>query len=131
MSSGISFSGLSSGIDSAQIINQLIAIERRPVTLLENQQILEREKLAVLQAINTSLLAVKTNVESLSDPDAFDVFTASSSDTDKVDITATADATPGTFSVEVLIGGKLGKAQDECKPRAISLAVARSLGLEV
>ena len=37
----------------------------------------------------------------------------------------------GAFSVKVLIGGKLGKAQDECKPRAISLAVARSLGLEV
>ena len=38
MGAGVSFSGLSSGIDTAQIIEQLMAIERRPIALLENQQ---------------------------------------------------------------------------------------------
>ncbi|MBT5828982.1 MAG: flagellar hook-associated protein, partial [Candidatus Latescibacteria bacterium] len=65
MSSGVSFSGLSSGIDTASLVEQLIAIERRPVTLLENQQIREQNKLAVLQEINSSLLAAKTSVGAL------------------------------------------------------------------
>lgn len=36
----------------------------------------------------------------------------------------------GRFSVEVRIAGKLGVARDESKPRAITLAIARALGLE-
>jgi hypothetical protein len=36
----------------------------------------------------------------------------------------------GRFSVEVRLGGKLGLARDEVKPRAITLAIARALGLE-
>ena len=102
MSTGISFSGLSSGIDAGQIVEQLVAIERRPVTLLENQQIQEETKLAVLQEINTRLLTVKTDAEGLANADDFDVFNASSSDTDLVDVSVTGSATPGSFSVEVL-----------------------------
>jgi len=102
MSSGISFTGLSSGIDSGQIIEQLIAIDRRPITLLENQQAVESQKLAVLQGINTSLLSVKTSIEALADSDSFDVFSASSSDSDAVGVATTTDATAGSFSVEVL-----------------------------
>ena len=40
-------------------------------------------------------------------------------------------ADSGAFSVKVCIGGKVGEAQDKSKPRAITLAVARSIGLEV
>ena len=42
-----------------------------------------------------------------------------------------SDAEKDTFSVKVCIGGKVGEAQDDSKPRAITLAVARSFGLEV
>jgi hypothetical protein len=38
--------------------------------------------------------------------------------------------TDGVFSVEVRLGGRLGKARDNSKPRAITLAIARTLGLE-
>lgn len=102
MSSGISFAGLSSGIDSGQIIEQLIAIDRRPVTIIENQNAEEEFKLEILQQINTDLLAVKTSVEGLADGSAFDSFSASSSDTDLVSATITGSATPGTVTVEVL-----------------------------
>ena len=66
MNQGISFSGLSSGIDTATIIDQLVAIERRPIVLLQNQQAKEETRKEVLQKINTSLLAVKNNAEALS-----------------------------------------------------------------
>jgi hypothetical protein len=35
------------------------------------------------------------------------------------------------FSVRVCISGKVGTAQDQLKPRAITMAVARALGIEV
>jgi flagellar hook-associated protein 2 len=102
MSSGVSFSGLSSGIDTATIIQQLIAIERRPITLLENQQVREENKRTILQEINTSLLAAKTSVEALSSPEGFDLFDVSSSDEAVVGVGSTGAATSGSFSVEVL-----------------------------
>ncbi len=37
----------------------------------------------------------------------------------------------GRFCVQVRIGGKLGVAREEPKARAITLAVARALGIEV
>ena len=39
--------------------------------------------------------------------------------------------TSGKFQVEVERDGKIGRAADDSKPRAITLALARSLGLEV
>lgn len=108
MSRGISFSGLSSGIDSAQIVEQLMAIERRPITLLENQQAREQNKLTVLQEINTRLLSVKTSVEALSKGSDFDQFNVSSSNESLVGVSASGTAKPGSFSVEVL---SLARAQ--------------------
>ena len=102
MSAGVSFSGLSSGVDTATIVEQLIAIERRPIVLLENQQVEEEFKLDVLQEINTSLLAVKTSAEALSEASDFDVFDISSSDSDIVDATVTGTPAAGSFTVEVL-----------------------------
>lgn len=37
----------------------------------------------------------------------------------------------GHFCVQVRVAGKLGMAREEPKPRAITLAVARALGIEV
>ncbi len=102
MSTGVSFSGLSSGIDSGQIIEQLLAIDRRPAVLLENQNAIEQFKLRVLQQINTDLLAVKTSADSLSDGSAFDVFKTTSSDTDLVTASTSGSAASGSFTVEVL-----------------------------
>ena len=102
MSSGVSFAGLSSGIKSDQIIEQLLAIDRRPAVLLENQNAIEGLKLQVLQQINTDLLAVKTSAEALSDGSAFEAFTTSSSNTNLVTASASGDTAPGSFSVEVL-----------------------------
>ena len=39
--------------------------------------------------------------------------------------------TGGAFQVEVEHDGTIGRAADDSKPRAITLALARSLGLEV
>ena len=128
MSSGISFSGLSSGIDSAQIIEQLIAIDRRPVTIIENQNAEEEFKLEILQQINTDLLAVKTSAEALADGSAFEVFSASSSDTDLVSASVTGSAAPGSVTVEVL---SLAQAQSRSSQSFSSNTEALGLSGEI
>ncbi|MGA1198532.1 MAG: flagellar cap protein FliD N-terminal domain-containing protein, partial [Candidatus Latescibacterota bacterium] len=128
MSSGVSFSGLSSGIDTATIVEQLIAIERRPVTLLENQQIREENKLTVLQEINTSLLTTKTSVEALSKPEGFDLFNVSSSHEDIVGVSSTGGAASGSFSVEVL---GLAQAQTRSSQSFSSKSTALGLGGDI
>lgn len=128
MSNGISFSGLSSGIDTGNIIEQLIAIERRPITLLENQQIREENKLVVLQEINNSLLTAKTSVEALANPDGFDLFNVSSSDESVVGVSSTGAATAGNFSVEVL---SLAKAQTRSSQSFTSNTTALGLAGDI
>ena len=123
MSAGISFAGLSSGIDSGQIIEQLLAIDRRPAVLLENQNAIEQFKLQVLQQINRDLLAVKTSAESLSDGSAFDAFTTTSSNTDLVTASASGSSA-GSFSVEVL---SLAQAQSRSSQSFSS--ITEDLGL--
>ena len=101
MSQGISFAGLASGIDSNQIIDQLVAIERRPINLLQDQQSTLQSQISALQTVNSNLLAVLTQAEALSDPDSFNVFSTTSSDTDVATATASTNASPGGFSLEV------------------------------
>ena len=61
----LAVSGLASGIDSASLIQQLMAIERQPINLMRRRiSELETENKS-FQSINTSLLALKTSIETL------------------------------------------------------------------
>jgi flagellar hook-associated protein 2 len=99
--SGISFSGLASGIDSNQIIDQLIQIQRRPITLLQGKQTTLQTQISALQTVNTNLLSVLGQAQTLSKSDAFNVYRASSTDTDVAEVTSSTSASPGSFSLEV------------------------------
>ena len=102
MSQGISFAGLGSGLDTDAIISQLIDIERRPVVLIQRRQVeLEQEKAAV-GSINSSLLSLKDSVAKLESDDLFSIVNAQSDDSDRISVSATNEATAGSFSVEVL-----------------------------
>jgi flagellar hook-associated protein 2 len=101
MGSGITFSGLGSGLDTDSIITQLTDIERRPITLIQNRQAgLARQK-AVIQQINTGLLALKDKAAGLADESLFNIVKVNTSDSEKVSVSATNEATAGTFNVEV------------------------------
>ena len=96
-----SISGLASGIDWADIISQLMEIERRPITLLESRKSAYEEKLSVWQNINTRLLSLKTEADSLKRASNFLLRTASSSDEDILTVSANSSASAGTYSVTV------------------------------
>jgi flagellar hook-associated protein 2 len=99
-SSGISFSGLFSGLDTDSIISQLMTVERQPVTLLETKEAkLGYEKTALL-AVNNSLLSLKTALGALSDGLSTD--TSFNSSNESV-LTGSTDslAEDGSYSVVV------------------------------
>jgi flagellar hook-associated protein 2 len=100
--SGISFSGLISGLDTSSIIDQLMEIGRRPIELIENQKLEIQSKISAWQEVNTKLLALKSAVSSLTDSDSFRQYTVQLSDSDIFSASASSDAAAGLYTVEVL-----------------------------
>ncbi|GAA4377019.1 flagellar filament capping protein FliD [Nocardioides caricicola] len=61
-----SISGLASGLNTAEIIDQLMQLEALPQTRLENQQATEKAKLAALRATNTDTTLLRDKADALS-----------------------------------------------------------------
>ena len=110
----ITFGGLSSGIPTNEIIDQLLELERRPIDLLEGQKENFQAKLSILQDLNTKTLALRnalrsldnmTNVGTESFEEEFQkttiTTTATSSHPDLAKVTATGSAQSATIKIEV------------------------------
>lgn len=96
--------GLSSGLDTTTIINQLMSLERQPVVRLENRQTANSKAITAFQGISTKLSAVADAMKALTD--ATRTFTphVATSTASHVTATAGAAATAGsvTFAVQSL-----------------------------
>ena len=108
MSSTNLISGLSSGFDWRSMIDQLIAIDSRRVTIVEHKKSEYESKLSEWQSFNTKLLALKTTAENLSDPDDFMSFSTNmTSDSatvkasDLISVTTSSSAAVGAYSIVV------------------------------
>ncbi|MCG9895623.1 MAG: flagellar filament capping protein FliD [Fimbriimonadaceae bacterium] len=100
-SSGITFSGLSSGIDVNGIVTQLMNLERRSVTRLQVQrQSIEADRL-VYDNLRSNLATFTGSLSSLALPSAFATFSGASSEEDVATVTASSGASPGTYSLDV------------------------------
>ncbi|MDJ0761583.1 MAG: flagellar filament capping protein FliD [Myxococcota bacterium] len=99
--SAITFSGLSSGIDSAQIIQQLVYLERAPIRNLQQSKSDYQSQKSIVQSINSKLQALQTKVQSMDTLPEFLSYTATSTDTDKFTATASGSANPGTYQIEI------------------------------
>lgn len=101
-------SGLASGFDWRSMIDQLIAIDAKPIELKESQKSDYEAQLSEWRSFNTMLLSLKSSASALSDPDDFYVYTSGmtsdNSDVDAEDllsISTTSDASPGSYSIVV------------------------------
>jgi flagellar hook-associated protein 2 len=98
MTQGISFGGLVSGLDSASLIRQLIAFERRPIVQLEQRQAELRKVDDAWGQVNTKLSALRTAVDKVRRTTSFGAFTSTTSS--KADaVAATKTGTPATGSL--------------------------------
>jgi len=98
----IYFSGLASGLDVDSIITQLMALERVPITRLENQiQTLESQREAV-QTIRTNLLTLYQRAQDFTLGMVFDQVAATSSDESILTAElAGGNAVRGSFNIQV------------------------------
>jgi len=100
-------SGLSSGFDWRSMIDQLIALERKPVDLVEEKKSNYESQLSEWQSFNTKLLGFKTAAGALSVETAFNVYMAgttsntSTSASDLLTVSTSSAATQGTYSIKV------------------------------
>lgn len=99
---GISFGGLASGLDTNSIVQQLISLESRPITLLTNQQTVLQNRVAAFKDLNTRLSALENAAFELTKVSNIISPKATSSKTDTLVATANSNATPGSYQVEVL-----------------------------
>lgn len=107
MSANITFSGLSSGIDTASIIDQLMSLERRPLDTLNQKNLEISRQRTEFTSLRSKVSALQSAIQKLTDARIggnFDIFkqktTTSSADT-KVVANATNSAIENTFKVRV------------------------------
>jgi flagellar hook-associated protein 2 len=94
--------GLISGIDWETTISQLMAIQRRPVTILENRKSELQQKLSLWASLQAKILSLQSACEGMDTRSEFAVKSASTSDSTLVGVTAQAGAEPGNHSVRVI-----------------------------
>ncbi|MDA1263457.1 MAG: flagellar filament capping protein FliD [Planctomycetota bacterium] len=101
-SSGISFSGLASGLDTQAIVKQLLALERIPIQLLETKKQTAQKKLDKLGDFGAKLKDLQSKADNLATTDGFYAWAVQSSDPSVATINATGGAQSGVHTLEVL-----------------------------
>lgn len=97
---GLSIDGLSSGLDTTSLINDLMRIEAAPQTLLKSRVAAVQSRISALQGLNASVADLATKAAKFSAPKAWDLYTASSTSA-KVTATVSSGATAGAIAFTV------------------------------
>lgn len=98
----VSIGGLASGLNTGDIINQLMALEKRPRVLLDNKQILIEQRQSLLKDFQTKLRTLQTAAADLRSVTLFQQKQAvESSDATKVAVSSSSGAGVGGYQIEV------------------------------
>jgi flagellar hook-associated protein 2 len=98
----IQVTGLASGLDSAKIVSQMMDIQKRPMTMLQNQQKQLQARNAQLTSIQAALKKVNADALALLSPSVYrGTQKATSSDSTRVAATTTSGAGVGGYQVSV------------------------------
>jgi flagellar hook-associated protein 2 len=89
------------GIDTATLIAQLMAVERRTLNMYEGRKSAWEEKKDALGSLESKLEALRTSVRSLSNSNELRAFTVASSDSDILTAEASYDAFEGNHTVVI------------------------------
>lgn len=98
----IAFGGLSSGLDTGAIIQQLLALESRPVNLLNTQRETLRSQQSAYKDLNTRISGLENATFELTQVSSLLGRQATSSDKDTLLATASPNAVTGSYQIEVL-----------------------------
>lgn len=96
-----SISGLVSGLDTAQIISDLMKLERIPYTRLETRKSHLTSEQTIFRTINTKMSALQNAISDLKLPSTYKLSSAKSSDETVAKVTASEGASTGSFNLDV------------------------------
>lgn len=97
----IQFTGLTTGIDTASIVKQLMDINSRRLATYQVKQKTYEEQSTLLDELKSKITALQSATKSLSDSSTMNAYNVSTSDSDKLSLSASSDASVGSHSVEV------------------------------
>lgn len=95
------FSGLTSGIDTTALVQQLMTIEGRRLATYQVSKMGYEQQTTALEELRTKIEALKTATAGLSNIDTMQIYTANSSNKDIVTASASAEANSGSHTVAV------------------------------
>lgn len=97
----ISSAGIGSGLDIASIVEGLMAVERRPLQLLQGKQQLYTTQISAYGELLSAVSSFHASMDRLASFDAYDTFKTSTTNSDLIEITSTDNPDIGGFDVEV------------------------------
>lgn len=99
----ITFGGLATGLDTNAIVDQLLALERKPIETLQIDKAWFERRQEAYATFDGKLESFLTNIEKLGSSDDLRQKKVSASNEDYFSVTADANATPGaSYQVEVV-----------------------------
>lgn len=122
----VTFSGLSTGIDTAALIKALVDARRQPIVQLQKQADGFTSRLTRMGDLAAKLGALRAAATALAYVNSFSAFTAASGDPDVVAVAASSAATEGNHTVGIT---QLAKAQTTRSDTSYASA-AEALGLD-
>lgn len=124
--SGISFGGIASGLDTEGIITKLISIEKSSITRLTAQKANLTQKASIYTALKDQFSGIAQAANSLTALDSFRAVGVSVSDPAVISVMTTSGAQPGSYDFKV---SKLAQAQKiSSNPQASNTAALGQTG---
>jgi len=99
--SGISFSGLASGLDTDEMLEKLMHIERAPIRQMETRRERQEVEREVWQQVHTQLSSFGTSLGTLTSASTFNSRSVQSADENVVDLQAGSGAEPGQHAIRI------------------------------
>lgn len=97
----ISVGGLASGLDTNGIIEQLMEVNRRPITLLQQQEAAYQVELTAYGSLKGELAGLKSALEAMDSVSDLTAFTATVGSAEFVSVSAGQDAAQGVYSLSI------------------------------
>ncbi|HOK65211.1 MAG TPA: flagellar filament capping protein FliD [Anaerohalosphaeraceae bacterium] len=97
----IQLTGLSTGIDTAAIVEQLMQVEKRRLTSLQSSLATLKDKRTAVTDLNSKLTSFRSALSALSDSSQLRTYQAKTSDEDLLTATAGSSAFEGTHNIKI------------------------------
>lgn len=131
--------GIMSGLDTENLIRQLMELERAPIKVLEGRENAFNVQLSAYGEIKSVLSSLQSAAEDLADPESFAATAVTSSNEDILTVSGSNDAEPGNYSIKVnslaqahaVRTSAFGSGDDEVGTGTISIQVGAGDAVDI